>query len=74
MTKQNADNAQQANTLASEARKAADNGTESMGRMNTAIQDIQKSSDEKATVKSASARTIPLDDDNTTYSMDDFNN
>ena len=50
MTKQNADNAQQANTLASEARKAADSGTESMGRMNTAINDIQKSSDETAKI------------------------
>jgi methyl-accepting chemotaxis protein len=30
MTKQNADNAQQANTLAAEARKAADTGAESM--------------------------------------------
>ncbi|MEN6334980.1 MAG: methyl-accepting chemotaxis protein [Phycisphaerales bacterium] len=50
MTKQNADNAQQANTLASEARKAADTGTESMSRMNTAIQDIQKSSDETSKI------------------------
>jgi methyl-accepting chemotaxis protein len=50
MTKQNADNAQQANTLASEARKAADNGTESMSRMNSAIQEIQKSSDETAKI------------------------
>ncbi len=50
MTKQNADNAQQANTLATEARKAANDGSESMGRMNTAIQDIQKSSDETAKI------------------------
>jgi methyl-accepting chemotaxis protein len=50
MTKQNADNAQQANTLASEARKAANTGTESMNRMNTAIQDIQKSSDETSKI------------------------
>ncbi|MBW8038788.1 MAG: hypothetical protein FVQ85_02175 [Planctomycetes bacterium] len=50
MTKQNADNAQQANTLASEARKAADTGAEAMGKMNTAIQDIQKSSDETAKI------------------------
>jgi len=50
MTKQNADNAQQANTLAAEARKAADTGTESMTRMNTAINDIQKSSDETAKI------------------------
>ncbi|MHC4214719.1 MAG: methyl-accepting chemotaxis protein, partial [Planctomycetota bacterium] len=46
----NADNAQQANTLASEARKAADNGTSSMARMNDAIQEIQKSSDETAKI------------------------
>jgi len=50
MTKQNADNAQQANTLSGEAKKAADNGTESMGRMSTAINDIQKSSDETAKI------------------------
>ena len=50
MTRQNADNAQQANTLASEARKAADTGADSMGRMNTAIQEIQKSSDETAKI------------------------
>ncbi len=50
MTKQNADNAQQANTLASEARKAADTGSEAMQRMSTAITDIQKSSDETAKI------------------------
>ena len=50
MTKQNADNAQQANTLASEARKAADNGTQSMTKMNEAIEEIQKSSDETAKI------------------------
>ena len=50
MTKQNADNAQQANTLAAEARKAAATGAESMGRMNQAILDIQKSSDETAKI------------------------
>ncbi len=50
MTKQNADNAQQANTLASEASKAADNGTQSMGKMNEAIEEIQKSSDETAKI------------------------
>ncbi len=50
MTKQNADNAQQANTLAAEARKTADNGTQSMIRMNEAIHDIQKSSDETAKI------------------------
>ena len=50
MTKQNADNAQQANALALEARQAADSGSDSMGRMNTAIQDIQRSSDETAKI------------------------
>ncbi|KKL60391.1 hypothetical protein LCGC14_2205780, partial [marine sediment metagenome] len=50
MSKQNADNAQQANTLASEASKAAENGTTSMGKMNSAIQEIQKSSDETAKI------------------------
>jgi len=50
MTKQNADNATQANTLAFEARKAADNGAEAMGRMTQAINDIQKSSDETAKI------------------------
>ena len=50
MTKQNADNAQQANTLSGEAKKAADNGTESMKRMSTAINDIQKSSDATAKI------------------------
>ena len=50
MTKQNADNAQQANTLASETRRAADTGSQAMQRMNTAIQEIQKSSDETAKI------------------------
>ncbi|MHC5061650.1 MAG: methyl-accepting chemotaxis protein [Planctomycetota bacterium] len=50
MTKQNADNAQQANTLASDARKAADTGSKSMGKMNEAIEEIQKSSDETAKI------------------------
>ncbi len=50
MTKQNADHAQQANTLAGEARKAANNGSVSMDKMNTAINDIQKSSDETAKI------------------------
>ncbi len=50
MTKQNADNAQQANTLAAEARRAADTGTESMIRMNGAIREIQKSSDETSKI------------------------
>ena len=50
MTKQNADNAQQANTLAGEARQSADTGTQSMSRMNAAIEDIQRSSDETAKI------------------------
>ncbi len=50
MTRQNADNAQQANTLANEARKAADTGSSSMGKMNDAIQEIQKSSAETAKI------------------------
>jgi methyl-accepting chemotaxis protein len=50
MTKKNADNAQQANTLAAQARKAADNGSQAMGRMNSAIQEIQKSSNETAKI------------------------
>jgi methyl-accepting chemotaxis protein len=50
MTKQNADNAQQANTLATDAKKAAGTGAESMGRMNDAIHEIQKSSDETSKI------------------------
>jgi methyl-accepting chemotaxis protein len=50
MTKQNADNAQQANTLATEARTSANTGTESMQRMNEAIHEIQKSSDETSKI------------------------
>ena len=50
MTKQNADNATQANTLAAEAKKAAANGSEAMTRMDEAIKDIQKSSDETAKI------------------------
>jgi methyl-accepting chemotaxis protein len=50
MTKQNADNAQQANTLAAEAKKAANNGSEAMERMAGAIEDIKKSSDETAKI------------------------
>ncbi len=49
-TKQNADNAKQAATLAADARKAADEGNTSMTRMNSAIEDIQKSSDETAKI------------------------
>ncbi|HSW01291.1 MAG TPA: methyl-accepting chemotaxis protein, partial [Sedimentisphaerales bacterium] len=50
MTKQNAGNAQQANVQAAEAKKAAAVGTSSMSRMNAAIQEIQKSSDETAKI------------------------
>jgi signal transduction histidine kinase len=50
MTKQNADNAQQANALAAEAQKAANNGNEAMQKMSNAINDIQKSSDETAKI------------------------
>ncbi len=50
MTKQNADNAQHANTLATEARKGANAGSEAMQRMNQAIQEIRKSSDETAKI------------------------
>jgi len=50
MTKQNADNAVEANTLAAEAKKAAANGSEAMTRMDGAIKDIQKSSDETAKI------------------------
>jgi methyl-accepting chemotaxis protein len=50
MTKQNAENAGQANMLATEARSAAQTGTESMQRMVAAINDIQKSSDETAKI------------------------
>jgi methyl-accepting chemotaxis protein len=50
MTKQNAESAQQANTLAAEAKRAAGTGVESMNRMNAAIQEIQKSSDETAKI------------------------
>jgi PAS domain S-box-containing protein len=50
MTRQNADNAQQANTLAGEARKAADNGASAMERMNSAINEIEKSSAETAKI------------------------
>lgn len=50
MTKQNADNAQQANVLSTDAKKASDNGSEAMGNMNRAIQEIQRSSDETAQI------------------------
>ena len=53
-----ADNAQQASTLAQETSKAAATGTEAMRRMSTAINDIQRSSDETAG-KPTSVTTTP---------------
>ncbi len=50
MTKQNADNAQQANVLATETRDTANVGAESMRKMDEAIGQIQKSSDETAKI------------------------
>jgi methyl-accepting chemotaxis protein len=50
MTKQNADNAQQASALAVETRQAADTGSESMQKMDSAIHEIQRSSDETAKI------------------------
>lgn len=50
MTKQNADNAQQANTLASESYKSATNGAEAMQQMSRAIDDIQKSSEQTSKI------------------------
>ncbi len=50
MIKQNSDNAQQANALASDAKRASDEGSSSMARMEEAIVNIQKSSDETAKI------------------------
>jgi methyl-accepting chemotaxis protein len=50
MTKQNANNAQHANALASESQKSAQTGADAMHRMSQAIKDIQKSSDETAKI------------------------
>ena len=50
MTKQNAANAGEANTLASNARSGADKGLEAMTRMSQAIDDIKRSSDETAKI------------------------
>jgi len=50
MTKQNADNAGQANNLAREASDAAVRGTNAMGQMASAMEDIKKSSDETAKI------------------------
>lgn len=50
MTKQNADNAQQADTLSSQSQQSAQSGSEAMRRMSNAINDIQRSSDETAKI------------------------
>jgi hypothetical protein len=50
MTKQNADNARQANVLAVEARDAAEQGTSAMARMDEAIKKIKVSSDQTAKI------------------------
>ncbi len=49
-TRRNADNAQQANTLATEANMTGANGTEAMDRMTGAINKIQQSADETAKI------------------------
>jgi methyl-accepting chemotaxis protein len=50
MTKQNADNAGQANTLSGQARQSAQHGADAMKRMSSAIDDIQKSSNETSKI------------------------
>lgn len=50
MTKQNADNATQANLLAEDATKAAQHGTDAMGRMSGAIHKIRNSADETSKI------------------------
>ena len=50
MTSQNADNAGQASHLSDSAKATADRGNQSMEKMNRAIGDIQKSSDETAKI------------------------
>ena len=50
MTKQNAANAGEANTLATAAHHGADKGLEAMARMSQAIDDIKRSSDETAKI------------------------
>jgi methyl-accepting chemotaxis protein len=50
MTKQNATNAQEANSLSGAAKSSADKGAEAMQRMSDAINDIKKSSDETAKI------------------------
>jgi len=50
MTRQNADNAKQADTMSQEAQVAATKGAETMGEMSDAIQKIKASSDETAKI------------------------
>jgi methyl-accepting chemotaxis protein len=50
MTRQNADNAQQANVMTNEAQSAADKGRAAMKRMSDAIAKIKQSSDETAKI------------------------
>ena len=50
MTKQNAENANQANTMSADARDAAQKGQDAMGRMSDAIGKIKVSSDETAKI------------------------
>ena len=50
MTRQNAANAAKANSLASQTKQSADRGVSAMERMNTAIDDIKKSSDSTARI------------------------
>ncbi|MBN1435492.1 MAG: Cache 3/Cache 2 fusion domain-containing protein [Sedimentisphaerales bacterium] len=50
MTKQNAENAAQANSLSTEARHSAQKGNDAMVQMNGAINDIQKSAEETAKI------------------------
>ncbi|MBD3274162.1 MAG: methyl-accepting chemotaxis protein [Candidatus Marinimicrobia bacterium] len=50
MTRQNADGAKQANSLSSEAKKAADEGTIKIEKMLEAIQDVEQSADETSKI------------------------
>ncbi len=50
MTKQNADNAQQANLLATDTKTNVEKGLDSMERMSSAIREIQASSDKTAQI------------------------
>ena len=50
MTKQNAENAHQANTMAGEAKSAAEQGNAAMGKMAEAINKIKTSSDQTAKI------------------------